>query len=196
MNDNKNIKSENTADTKQSEQYTEPDYDLLHTDEIIQVVNSLSDSKETDKPKEIETEKKSEESENQNAQYQTPIQQYPPQYRQNSYQQYPPQYQQNPYQQYPPQYQQNQPYFSQRLYCQRCGQNHMTIQTSTKKEISPLSVILIIILVPLSLYLFIFSFILGIFLLIVSLILAATGYNKVTVTYAVCQDCGYRQKVF
>lgn len=70
----------------------------------------------------------------------------------------------------------------------------MIIQTSTKKEISPLSVIFIIILVPLALYLFIFSFLLEIFLLVVSLILAATGYQNVTVTYAVCQDC-YRQRV-
>lgn len=124
--------------------FYEPDYDLLNTYEIIQLVNTSSDSKESDKSKEVETEQESEESNNQNSQYQTPIQQYQPQYQQN--------------QPYPPQYQQNQPYFSKGLFCQRCGQNHMIIQTSTKKEISHLSVILIIIIVPLALYLFIFFY--------------------------------------
>ena len=115
---------------KPFEQETETEDELLHTDELKNLSeNNPSDSKETDEPKKVETEQKSEENKNQNSQYQTPIVKYQPQYQPN--QQYPPHYESyQPYQQYQPQNQPNQQYY------QNIGSSQMQREPGFGKSIA------------------------------------------------------------
>lgn len=223
MNDNNTYKETETED------------ELLHIDEINQITKSVpvrrkckvkrihtdktskSESKETVGLKEIETEQKSTESENQNSQYQ-PVspqyllseqqnqqyQQYPPQYQQNQpYQQYPPQYQQNQqYQQYPPQYQQYpQPYTTVHyqinqqapsgLYCEKCGGHNVVIQAVTEGKNRSGCLTVVVFIFSIFLLFIPFIDIIGIVLCIYCLVRFFRKEDE-TVTYGICQNCGHR----